>query len=191
MVEAFLKIRPCIHEAIDVMLARLSLESQTDYPHRGVSPLRWQESLNKTRKELVGLRPSAKKCAAVAQAKAVWEVAVRHKLKTACLFRERSPVSGVLFQICALAGVPYQRTLSDKMRDRDYSLLTYVVGKLGASPIVIADVSQPGAFAERLSALTSCRASCFVVCDWTLNDEELEAARRAARDFRMAFTCLG
>jgi len=160
------------------------------------SPLRprwpWpDEDASRVRDESARLLDSPQAQAISAQAKMVWDLAIRQKKATVWFLRSYRPATMLVFQMCKIAAIPCERLLAGHFEDREFPILTGVAVKLSAAPLKLCDARPPRVFLNSLVTLIEAGAPYCVACDWVLAGKELEAARYASSEARFRFLCPG
>ncbi len=155
---------------------------------------RWpwpDDDVSRVREEIARLQNSPQAQAISAQAKMVWDLAIRQKKATVWFLRSYRPATMLIFQMCKIAVIPCERLLAGHFVVRDFPVLTGSAARLATAPLKLCDARPKGAFVNAVATLVKAGGPCRAVCDWVLEDDELLAARRASREAQILFTGLG
>ena len=146
------------------------------------------QSAEAVQTELRALLKSPELAPAMNQSWTFWHFLLRRQNSTLLVCRNRSPVANLLFQMCMFGGnILTEQFLAGNFQESDLAVLTSAAGRLSNAPIRICDARNPGSFIEVLSAAH--KSFEYVLCDWTLDGEELAAAYRLTRDSDITFLC--
>jgi len=141
----------------------------------------------KVREELLGLLRSPSLHLYMNQSVEFWLRLIRYQKPTLLFCRNYSPVAMTLFQMCMNGNILTEAFLDGDLKERDFPVLTSAAGRLVSSPIRICDAREPDTFLRVLS--DAHKAFECVMCDWTLEGDELVAARRMTQDSQITFLC--
>ena len=119
-----------------------------------------------------------------ALARQVWEAAVTGNETTVGFIRNFSPEPSILFLRCAVSDVPLGKILERELSEAQYQQLTSVMPRLSNSSLFLSDTPEDDSFGERLILAQWGKGAEVGVCDWTLSDEQLNAARRSSSPAR-------
>jgi len=155
------------------------------------NPWPWpDDDASTVRQEIAQMQESPRASVITAQAKMVWDSAVKQRTLTAWLLRTYRPVTMLVFQICKAEAAYCTRLLAGNFAtERDFPVLTGNAGKLASAPLKLCDARPAAAFLDSLAALRLMNTPCTVVCDWLLEGDDLAAARRASRESEISFSC--
>ena len=194
MCEAFVEIRQCLHQTIDLMQVLYGSARGSGGGQGSGCCLKgpWlQDGAEKLEEDLWNLEYSAQKAVVIEQARIVWDLAVRRKIPTRWFTRTHRPVTVLLTAICERAGALTPRILNAEWGEDDFGRVTCTVGRLAWAPLRMADAREPGALLEALPGLFSVEGGCCVVCDWRLEEPELCAARELMAESELSFVFPG
>jgi hypothetical protein len=116
-----------------------------------------------------------------------WLRLIRYQKPTVLFCRNYSPVAMTLFQMCMSGNIITESFLDGDFKERDFPILTSAAGRLVSSPIRICDARAPDTFLRVLSDAR--KVFEYAMCDWTLEGDELVAARRVTQDSPITFLC--
>jgi hypothetical protein len=148
------------------------------------------EGVKKLEEELAALEYSPRKAMLIDQVRVIWSLAVRRRTPAIWFIRAGNPVTVLVSAICEVAEVPTPRVVNGELEDRDFSRLTGAVGRFASSPLRMCNAREPGAFLNLLPKLFSEEADCCVVCDWSLEGEDLAAAVQLKDESQISFLWL-
>lgn len=192
MREPLVNIKPCLHEAIDLMEHFYESANRSGgcrSSSRGTIGPWLEDAVEKLEADLSQLKYSAQKAALVDQTRAIWDLSVCRNIPAIWFIRTRNPVTVLLAAICEMARVPIPRVLNGELGDRDFPRLICTVGRFSCAPLRVCDARDSGTLLNVLPTLFLEDAACFVVCDWHLEGEEWAAALELKDESPITFMC--
>lgn len=190
MSELLVEIKPCLHQAIDLMEQLHGLANG----YSGIRCPSWREfgpwlaeGVKNLEEEFSALEYSARKATLIDQAHVIWSLVVRRKIPTIWFIRTSNPLTALVSAICEVAEVSIPQVVNGELEEPDFPRLTCAVGRFASAPLRMGDARAPGAFLNSLPRLFWEKAACYVVCDWDLEAEELAAALQLKDESQISF----
>jgi hypothetical protein len=194
MCEAFVEIKQCLHQTIDLMQVLYGSAQGTAGGQGSGCCVKgpWlEDGVKRLEEDLWSLEYSSQKAVVVEQARIIWDLAVRRRIPTRWFTRIHRPVTVLLSAICERAGALTPRILNAEWGEDDFARVTRTVGRLAGAPLRMADARERGALLEALPELFSVDGGCCVVCDWPLDGQELRAVGELRSESELSFVFPG
>ena len=144
------------------------------------------QSAGHVREELLELVRSPQRPDYMNQSAIFWNLLTRTRDRVLMFCRNRSPVANLVFQVVRGSRLN-EDFLNGYLDDSYFPIMNTSALQLSLAPLRICDARDPGVFLRTLFDAYP-HFEC-AVCDWQLEDGEIELVRRMTRDKPIAFLC--